>query len=183
MVPHDATYCTSDLRIAAGLGGSGSGSDGLHPGCILLFRVRRPNWRLGRSWSELSNGGRGRAPSSLGTWRSRISIIAGIKAGASFLGHVPLSFLPGPSYLLSFTGFFLLKVLFRHIIGTNACPWVSRAGLNRDNFCHTFLRPPHVLHSASPRLLFFYLLSFHENCWTLTCANYDFVPLSVLTRF
>lgn len=57
----------------------------------------------------------------LGTWRWRISIIAGIKAGASF-GHVPLSFLPGPFTHPALSFVLLLKVLFRHIIGTNACP-------------------------------------------------------------
>lgn len=116
-------------------------------------------------WSELSNGGRGRTSSSLGTWRSRISIIAGIKAGASFLSHVPLSFLPGALYLLSSTGFFLLKVLFRHIIETNACPLSPVRASTATTFAtlscglRTFFIPPL---SSSPR--FFYLLPFYENC-------------------
>lgn len=104
-------------------------------GCILLFRVRcvrkGASSRLfmvkegkGEGYRTGEGEGRGgRTPSSLGTWRSRISIIAGIKAGASFLRPPRSAFFPfrspsTPSPFLTFSLSIylprpsLLKVLF-----------------------------------------------------------------------
>lgn len=91
----------------------------VHPGCSLLFRVRCARKGAPASWpaGSIERGQRKKNPVvPRGTWRLRISIIAGIKARASFLAFRFLSFLyPGLPFLV-----LLLKVLFRHIIGTNA---------------------------------------------------------------
>jgi len=98
----------------------------------------------------------------LGTWRWRISIIAGIKAGASFLrprsAFFPFqtSYPPCPVFRSPPKGPFSAHNRDQRVPAW-ACP-----DLNRDNFCVTFLRPAHT--SICPfSFAFSYLLLFYKN--------------------
>lgn len=103
-----------------------------------------------------------------GTWRSRISIIAGIKAGASFLGPPRSAFFPSwspstPSLPTYLPRSLLLKVLFsEHIIGTNA-----RAGLKPRQLLPRFLMDVRTSLSVIPQsslcFLFTKISARHKN--------------------
>lgn len=145
----------------------------VHPGCSLLFRVRCARKGAPASWpaGSIERGQRKKNPVvPRGTWRLRISIIAGIKARASFLGRVPLSFLPLPGPTLPRSS---LKGPFSaHNRDERARAPRTHAGLNRDNFCLTFLWPQHALSSPFLLLLlrFLLLLRSLSSSASLTCS-------------